>query len=436
MKAEKAVKARVLIATTEGPVTIQRITAEDPDVPSVACLDGTTTVLGISNDYARFVNKGTGLVADLTGHGAYRLDLDNRVDGGQSWQLPVLLAHLLASEGKLAAPDEEPTLTILATGEVDRDQRVRAVSGMAEKIKRAEALLAEQAASEQRTLVIVPQANTPNHALPDGVCLLAWERFEGLPALAEDAGEHLPPAPSGSVAGNRRRRPFLARVWLAVAALAAFAIAGGYAAWQATTADWKALRRQGDYVALDAALRQAWQPSSALYTALLKAQAPAPQTLEFDVTELRTADGDSCAGRRFRDVRLVETRLTAHRPSFYRSEDRQGLCAMRYQVANRGDSVVYAYLAAVPELADTNSAIPSSATIRAAALLPDGTLEIQEALPLRAVGVSLLAIAAPNPSPQLREALGSVGTTEQPALAIGRLPDLGVMLATAAHAVL
>ena len=75
----------MLIATTEGPVTIQRITDEDADVPSVACLDGTMAVLGISNDYARFVDKGTGLVADATGHAAYRLDLDGRVDGGHSW---------------------------------------------------------------------------------------------------------------------------------------------------------------------------------------------------------------------------------------------------------------------------------------------------------------------------------------------------------------
>ena len=128
-------------------------------MPSVACLDGTTTVLGISNDYARFVNKGTGLVANLTGHAAYRLDLAGRVDTGQSWQLPVLLAHLLASENKLAAPDEDAALTILATGEVDRDQRVRQVSGMAEKIERAAPLLAEDRDSEHRLLVVVPKAN-------------------------------------------------------------------------------------------------------------------------------------------------------------------------------------------------------------------------------------------------------------------------------------
>ena len=426
----------MLIATTEGPVTIQRITAEDADVPSVACLDGTTTVLGISNDYARFVNKGTGLIADLTGHAAYRLDLDGRVDGGHSWQLPVLLAHLLAREDALAAPDESATLTILATGEVDRDQRLRAVSGMAEKIAQAEPFLAEQAASERSTLVIVPQPNMPVDALPDGVRLLAWQRFEGLQALAEHAGERLAsPTPSKASAATRGKRPALARVGLVVAALAAIAVAG-YAAWRAVVDDWENLRRQGDYIALDAALKQAWQPASALYTALLKAQAPAAQALSVDVTELRTADAGSCAGRRFRDVGLVEIPLTAHRASFYRSEDRRGLCTIRYRVTNRGDSVVYAYLAVVPELAEAVGATRSPATTRAAALLPEGMLEVQVALPLRAVGASLVAIAAPNPSPQLRRAVESITAAEPAELAIDRLPDLGVTLATATHAVL
>ena len=426
----------MLIATTEGPVTVQRITAEDADVPSVACLDGTTAVLGISNDYARFVNKGTGLVADLTGHAAYRLDLDGRVDGGHSWQLPVLLAHLLAGEGALAAPDESATVTILATGEVDRDQRVRAVSGMAEKIAQAGPLLAEQAASKRRTLVIVPQANAPVDALPDGVCLLAWEQFEGLSALAEHAGARLiSPAPSKAAAGNRSKRSALARVGLVAAALAALAIAG-YAAWRTVVNDWEGLRRQGDYAALDAAIEQAWQPAAALYTALLKAQAPAARALSVDVTELRTADAGSCAGRRFRDVGLTEIVLAAHRPGFYRSEGRRGLCAIRYRVTNRGDSVIYAYLAVVPALAEANGAIRLPAATQAAAVLPEGTLEVQVALPLRAVGASLVAVAAPNPSPQLRRAVGSINARESPELAINRLPDLGVTLATATHAML
>ena len=65
-----------------------------------------------------------------------------------------------------------------------------------------------------------------------------------------------------------------------------------------------------------------------------------------------------------------------------------------------------------------------------------GTLEVQVALPLRAVGASLVAIAAPNPSPQLRKAVGSLTAAEPPELPITRLPALGVTLATATHAVL
>ena len=65
------------------------------------------------------------------------------------------------------------------------------------------------------------------------------------------------------------------------------------------------------------------------------------------------------------------------------------------------------------------------------AVLPEGMLEVQVALPLRAVGASLVAIAAPNPSPQLRRAVGLINAREQPELAINRLQDLGVTLATA-----
>ena len=435
MRAVKAAKTRVLIATTEGPVAVQKITAEDPDVPSVACLDGTTTVLGISDDYARFVNKGTGLVAALTGHAAYRMDLDGRVDGGRSWQLPVLLAHLLAAEDKLAAPDERATLTILATGEVARDQRVRSVGGMDEKIKQAGPLLVERREGEH-LLLVVPKGNTPVD-VPDGVRLLAWERFEGLAALGAEAEERLA-LPVSSKPPPKGRGKLKHIVWLTVAALAALAV-GGTLAWQAATDEWETMRRDGDYIALAAALEQAWRPASTLYSAVLKAQAPPAQTLTIGATELRTADGGSCTGRRFRDVALVDVPLAARSPGFYRTEHRQGLCAMRYRVTNRSDAAAYVYLALTPELADADATARTPATTRAAALLPGRTMEIRLALPLRAVGASLLAIAAPNPSPQLRRTVATITSAsaeQQPDLAISRLPDLGVTLATASHAVL
>ena len=198
-------RVRVFIATTEGPVAVQKITAEDPDVPSVACRDGTTEVLAISRDYTRFVERGTGLVAALTGHGAYRLDLDRPVDGGRSWQLPVLLAHLLEAEGRLAGPDSPADLALLATGEVDRDQRVRRVGRIPEKLAAAGDLVARHRQAGPPLVVLVPAADRTaaiDAALPapggdfEGmVSVLAWERVMGLSDLeAAPAGRSAPHA--------------------------------------------------------------------------------------------------------------------------------------------------------------------------------------------------------------------------------------------------
>ena len=191
-------------------MAVQRITAEDPDVPSVACRDGTTEVLAISRDYTRFVDRGTGLVASLTGHGAYRLDLDRPVDGGRSWQLPVLLAHLLESEGRLAGPDEPAGLALLATGEVDRDQRVRRVGRIPEKLAAARDLIARHGDGGPPLVVMVPAADGRSAiegALPAAgdpaagrVRLIAWERVMGLAALEAPPADR--PAPGRATPGD------------------------------------------------------------------------------------------------------------------------------------------------------------------------------------------------------------------------------------------
>ena len=210
-------RIRIFIATTEGPVAVQKITAEDPDVPSVACRDGTTEVLAISRDYTRFVDRGTGLIAALTGHGAYRLDLDRPVDGGRSWQLPVLLAHLIEAEGRLASPDEPADLAVLATGEVDRDKRVRPVGRIGEKLAAARDLIARHEASRTPLVVLLPAADrTPEvrewlrggagggtrtgadeGAGTTTVRAIGWERVGSLAALEEE-----PPGPTPDPGGR------------------------------------------------------------------------------------------------------------------------------------------------------------------------------------------------------------------------------------------
>ncbi len=66
----------IYIATTQGPVRVQAITEEDPDIKSVVCLDGMAEPLAISDRYHDFVKKGTGLIHREFGHGSYRVDVD------------------------------------------------------------------------------------------------------------------------------------------------------------------------------------------------------------------------------------------------------------------------------------------------------------------------------------------------------------------------
>jgi hypothetical protein len=121
----------VVIPTTQGPSIIQRITAEDPAVRSVICLNGSSKVLPISRDYDAFVKEPTGIVERAVRHGAFRIDVDRPIDEGDSWQLAVFIAHLLKGAGRLAEGDEPADRVLWATGTVDRYLNV----GPVEKVK-------------------------------------------------------------------------------------------------------------------------------------------------------------------------------------------------------------------------------------------------------------------------------------------------------------
>ena len=465
-------RIRVFIATTEGPVAVQKITPEEPDVPSVACRDGTTEVLAISRDYTRFVNRGTGLVAALTGHGAYRLDLDRPVDGGRSWQLPVLLAHLLEAEGRLAGPTEPADLILLATGEVDRDQRVRAVGRVREKLAAARELFAQPGISAPPVVVLVPAADQTDglqDELPAGaeeVPVLGWERIQSLAELGasteregarrhhasgprEGGGANSRPAPQaatapdpngsrlrevpgdpaanapppGEVGTSGRRRRSMRTIALLLGLLAAIG-AGAGGAWWTGPQHWEALRRGGDYEGLQRALgHAAIVPLAEWYQSRLQAKAPVPDNLVFDVVERRTADGRPCAVDRFRAAdaplapEVTEITVASQRSGFFRSAKRASLCKAVYRISNQGEQLVYLYFAVRPLLsAGAHSAGPAASRRRAAALPPGASLAIdlelrqERTLPL---GADLVVLAAWSPAPQLRRAFAAMSAPDQ-----------------------
>lgn len=156
----------VYILTTEGPVRIQRIAREQTGVQSVVCLDGRAHALPVSSRYDAFVRNPTGVIERATGHGAYRIDVDQPIDDGDSWQLGVYIAHL--TEG--AAPGKD--VHVFATGEVDRDLNVRPVGHLKQKIAAALPLMSELKDAELDVQIFVPKTDENHGAYStDGIAV-------------------------------------------------------------------------------------------------------------------------------------------------------------------------------------------------------------------------------------------------------------------------
>lgn len=110
--APAAVPDRVVIPTTNGPIEICKLERLTRIPVSTMQLHGDFRQLRIAPDYHAFV---TGpLTLHGVSEGAWRLELDDEIDTGRSWELPVLVAHLLK--------DNDPRGRLIwATGAVDGD---------------------------------------------------------------------------------------------------------------------------------------------------------------------------------------------------------------------------------------------------------------------------------------------------------------------------
>ncbi|OUS13113.1 hypothetical protein A9Q89_03710 [Gammaproteobacteria bacterium 53_120_T64] len=192
----------IYIATTQGPVRIVRLTAEDPDVQSVVCRYGSAEPLPISPLYQGFVSRGSGLIEKRTSHGAWRLDLSDTIEQGNSWQLAVTLAHELKQQGLLAEGDSDSNTLIWATGAIDPvEQRVQTVESITDKLNRSRELIRCWQRNGKVIKLLLPEAN--QDAIPQG-----WIETEGLdPALVslhavgtlEQAIALLPETAQGSI---------------------------------------------------------------------------------------------------------------------------------------------------------------------------------------------------------------------------------------------
>lgn len=308
---------RVHIVTTEGPALVQRLAVEEGLAEaelSAVCLNGTTTRLPITRAYTYFVRDH---VRGLSGRAAYRLDLDRRVDGGNSWMLGVWIAHLLLAEGRLAKSGEPAEFAVFATGEVafsaDAENRaeIRAVEHVSDKVARLDKAVTEEVTAGRRILLIVPDANADEAKgaltrLPSSL-----RNHINLHAVTESGDVRALLSPKGGIGGEAKRTGKLSRRRRALIALAVCAIVGAalavYFSWRSVEREWAELWQHGRYLDLAHSLDGFFLPVAAEhFRESLSAVSAAASPLVVSVAAHRPADGGSCAGLRFREGGMVE----------------------------------------------------------------------------------------------------------------------------------
>ncbi|MCW8914775.1 MAG: DUF4384 domain-containing protein [Magnetovibrio sp.] len=175
----------VYVATTGGPVLIQRITPEYAP-QSMICLGRSSEVLPISGDYDDFVKLGSGIIMREFGpfeENAFRLDASGPIGTGRSWQLGVFTAHSVEqNESSALSTPDEADVVLWMTGMVDYDLHIKPVDHIAEKANAAQAEFARWLKDNKRVYAVVPKGN--NHKellsshLPDGVQILPANRIK------------------------------------------------------------------------------------------------------------------------------------------------------------------------------------------------------------------------------------------------------------------
>ncbi len=197
----------VYVATTGGPVRVERVTPERAP-QSLVCLGRSSNILPISGDYDDFVRPGSGIIEREFGpheNVSYRLDLSGPIGSGRSWQLGFFMAHALSTSGRLAllGDDAVPDEIVVVTGQVDFDLNVVAVDHIPQKISGLIDALPDMADCSIR--LIVPAGDNFEQAarnvLPDDIEIIsvatAWDacRVVGLGSDDKSVGAQSQAAP-------------------------------------------------------------------------------------------------------------------------------------------------------------------------------------------------------------------------------------------------
>ena len=342
-------KIRVYIPTTDGPVTVERVTRE-PAAQSAVCVQRTTRVLPISAAYDSFVRAPSGVIEREFGpfdSGAFRLDVSAPIGDGDSWQLGVFVAHALAVDGRLAGPHDACTQAIWATGAVDNDLHINAVGHIPEKIHLSQELTRQLSDEGVSLKAFVPRDNL-------AVAGAAFELFEVKAAdtvgdILNDLGQDVPAAPSAPAMPKKVETPSgpgtTVTLWVLLG-LASF-VGATYLLFQEDQPVRGAVQGAkppvaSEKIAPKPVAKPETKPETAPVIAPQPEQKPPPpaQTvakkaaapLIIGIAELHAPTGVSCAAVQFGNTKAVVIPLAGTSTTRFPDSRVAGLCGLEFSV--------------------------------------------------------------------------------------------------------
>lgn len=231
-------RVHVYIATTAGPVRVQSVQRIEPfeDGP------GNASHVAVDNEgAAHFSSRYRQFVDFVIGpryrHRSFLVSVARDIEQGESWRLPLLLAHHVeATDANSLAPADPVQASdhvVLASGRVGNDLNVRSVDGMAEKFAPdVWACIASWLTAGAQVTIAVPAANVADLGSLDAA---HQQLAGGLRVIAaESAGETLAQLPftADAAAPSRGGRRTASRPRLLAVASILAVVAAAAGAWR------------------------------------------------------------------------------------------------------------------------------------------------------------------------------------------------------------
>ena len=304
----------VYIATTAGPVRIERIVGETVPQSNVFVGRGYKPLEPVSADYEAFVAPGGPVETAFAPFEtpSFRLDVSGPIDTGNSWELAIFIAHGLAKAGRLAAPDDVAEAAVVLTGRVDADLNVGAVGHIDEKLRATAELIADCEARECPITFFYPAGDSVTHSSDADLAKHPVGGAMEVMAYLDDAsGQRTPTTPPSVIMKERdvkvgSRPSLFLLIFIFVAGGVGYAMVGGREV-------------DGD---------GGREPSKEITKPVIGSKSP-----KIEIFERRPPAGKNCIDVQFGDISAHEVRVDANVDGQISSSQLTDICGLRVLVA-------------------------------------------------------------------------------------------------------